>query len=145
MLQSGLAYFLTHFQMETTYFLAKLFGVLFFFVGLGMLFNLKYYKKVMDDFLKDGPLMYFAGLVIAVVGFVMVMYHNIWSGGWPIVVTVLAWASMIKGLLFLLFPKVMVDFKKTMCGDNMVMVGGVVGLLLGLYLMYMSGMLMFLM
>ncbi|MCF7917879.1 hypothetical protein K9L27_02655 [Candidatus Gracilibacteria bacterium] len=132
--------------METTYFLAKVFGVFFVVAGLGMLFNLKYYKKVMEDFLKNGALMYFAGLVTMIAGLVMVLYHgNIWTGGWVVLITVLAWISFLKGICLLLFPSWMSGWKKCMCTETWAMVGGVVMLLLGLYILYMAGMLMFLM
>jgi hypothetical protein len=127
-------------SMETTFFLAKLFGILFFVVGLGILFNLKYYTKVMDHFLKDGPLLYFAGLIITIVGYIMVLHHNIWIGGWETVITVLAWATMVKGVLFLLFPRIMVSWKKSLCTNTLIGASGIIGLLFGLYLLYMSGM-----
>lgn len=38
------------------------------------------------------------------IGVLIVAFHNRWSG-WPTVVTVLGWAWLIKGTLYLTFPR----------------------------------------
>ena len=38
-------------------------------------------------------------------GLAMIQAHNIWTGGaLPVVVTLVGWASLVKGLMFLLLP-----------------------------------------
>ncbi|MCF7812445.1 hypothetical protein K9M59_02510 [Candidatus Gracilibacteria bacterium] len=126
--------------METSFLLAKIFGVLFVLVGLGLLFNLKYYLKAMEAFLADTGLLYFAAFIMVSVGMLIVLHHNIWIGGWPVLVTILGWATLVKGALFLLFPQWIVGMKKNMCTQSMCTFSGVLSLIVGLYLMYVSGM-----
>ena len=49
-----------------------------------------------------------AGLANAAIhlplGLIIVAFHNVWSG-WPLVITVLGYALLLKGTLQLLFPK----------------------------------------
>ncbi len=42
-------------------------------------------------------------LMVLVPGCVIVALHNVWSG-LPIVLTIIGWAHVIKGVLFILFP-----------------------------------------
>lgn len=60
----------------------------------------------------DAPLMFFIGVVTLAAGLAMVLTHNIWSGGLlPVIVTLLCWITLAKGILFLfLSPAAMVSF-----------------------------------
>ena len=50
-------------------------------------------------------MMCFLGVITVTAGLAMVLAHNVWSGGaLPVVVTLVGWATLIKGLLFLLLP-----------------------------------------
>jgi vacuolar-type H+-ATPase subunit I/STV1 len=51
-------------------------------------------------------MMLLLGIITVVAGLAMVLAHNIWSGGaLAVVVTVVGWLTLIKGLLFLLLPR----------------------------------------
>jgi hypothetical protein len=53
----------------------------------------------------DAPVLFVFGLVIVAAGVAMVLTHNIWSGGaLPVIVTLVGWLTLIKGLAFLFFP-----------------------------------------
>ncbi len=92
-------------------FLAKLFGAVYVAVGLGMLFSPKYYSKAVKEMVKEYGMMYFGGAVALVVGLAIVLHHNVWQG-WPILVTVLGWAALVKGFALLIFPEWMSKFTK---------------------------------
>jgi hypothetical protein len=51
--------------------------------------------------LHDSPLMFIFGLVMLAAGLAMVLAHNVWSGASAVIVTLVGWASLIKGLLLL--------------------------------------------
>ena len=44
------------------------------------------------------------GLVSFVVGIAMVLSYNVWAWNWQIVITILGWAALVKGLFLLFFP-----------------------------------------
>jgi hypothetical protein len=53
----------------------------------------------------DAPVLFFASVMAMVAGLAIVLAHNVWSGGGlPVVVTVVGWLALIKGLIFLLLP-----------------------------------------
>jgi len=45
-----------------------------------------------------------AGYATFVPGLAIVYFHNRWTGGWPVLVTLLGWLSLIVGLLRMVFP-----------------------------------------
>ncbi|MGB3082827.1 MAG: hypothetical protein WBB86_07565, partial [Candidatus Omnitrophota bacterium] len=49
-----------------------------------------------------------------VFGIFLVMFHNIWVLNWTVLITILGWSSLIKGILLIVFPNMI--FKMTeMC------------------------------
>jgi hypothetical protein len=48
------------------------------------------------------PLLFLLGVMAVPVGLAIILGHNVWSGGAvPIVVTLIGWSTLAKGLLFL--------------------------------------------
>jgi hypothetical protein len=58
-----------------------------------------------NEMLVDMPLLFFISLVMVVAGLAIVIAHNIWSGGaLAIVVTLMGWLVLLKGVLLLVLP-----------------------------------------
>jgi hypothetical protein len=45
-----------------------------------------------------------SGYVAFVPGLAIVYFHNRWTGGWPVVITLFGWLSLVVGLIRLVFP-----------------------------------------
>jgi len=45
-----------------------------------------------------------SGILSFVAGLAIVRAHNIWAGGWPVLVTVFGWLILLGGLAQMLFP-----------------------------------------
>jgi hypothetical protein len=59
----------------------------------------------MTALLNNAALMWVLSVITLTAGLAMVLAHNVWSGGTlPVVVTLVGWATLIKGLLFLFLP-----------------------------------------
>jgi len=53
----------------------------------------------------DGPVMLSYAIISLAMGIAMVVGHNVWSGGaLPVVVTLVGWLILAKGLLLLVLP-----------------------------------------
>ncbi len=49
--------------------------------------------------MRDGPLLFLCAMIAMFAGLAMILGHNVWSGGTlPIVVTMIGWASLAKGI-----------------------------------------------
>ncbi len=97
--------------MELSIFLAKAFGLLMFLVGLGMLFDKKYYDKIFKNFTEGPAHLFVTGFLSLIIGIAIVTYHNIWQGEWWIIlITIFGWLSLLKGVMRLLFPKMVMGW-----------------------------------
>ena len=80
-------------------------GIAYLAVGLGILINPDFYKKLVTMFSENPPALYLSGLIALLVGYLLVTFHNIWPKDWPVIITILGWVALIKGLFLLLLPK----------------------------------------
>ena len=88
-----------------TIFLGKLIGVYCLIVGLTMMANRRTMVDAVNTLIRSPPLVLLAGVFAVAVGLAMVIDHNVLSGGaLPVVVTLVGWASIIKGVVVLALP-----------------------------------------
>jgi uncharacterized membrane protein HdeD (DUF308 family) len=96
--------------MPTSIFLAKLMGPIFLAVGGGMLVNAALYRAIADEFLRNPALIYLSGVLTLTAGLAIVLNHNVWTGDWRVLVTVLGWLAILGGVLRILAPPQLVAF-----------------------------------
>ncbi|MBA2648682.1 MAG: hypothetical protein H0U75_03605 [Legionella sp.] len=87
----------------TTLFLSTLLGWFIILFSLLMIFHQEHMNLVMLDVLKHPGLFFILALITTLLGLIMVLNHNIWVWGWPLVVTVFSWMVLIGGLIRLFF------------------------------------------
>jgi hypothetical protein len=90
--------------METTLFLAKVFGLYLLVMGLLMPLRRKELSAMIEALADNRPLVFLVGVLVLILGLVLVVSHNVWIAGWPLVITVLAWLVLIKALAYLVLP-----------------------------------------
>ncbi len=90
--------------METTLFLAKVFGLYLLAMGLLMALRRKDLSATVEALADNRPLVFLVGVLVLILGLVLVVSHNVWIAGWPLVVTVLSWLVLTKALAYLLLP-----------------------------------------
>lgn len=123
--------------MQTSIFIAKLLGVIYVVFGLGVIFNSKFYRKLLEGMFKERSSLYFGGVMALVVGFLLVYYHNIWEMSWVVVITIIGWAGLLKGALLLMAPDAMVRWTKAWTkGKEFMPFWGAVMLLIGILFSY---------
>lgn len=91
--------------METKILLAIMLGILFTTVGLGMMFNPKFYVKIVEDLNKHPVLLYIGGLFSLLFGFALLSVEPTWQKDWTSMIAVLGWLSVVKGVFIVLFPE----------------------------------------
>ncbi len=90
-------------MLSRTIYLSRLFGLSCILIALSMMFHKQAVVEMVAGLLRDPSMMFLAGVLALVAGLAMVLAHNIWSGGaLPVVVTILGWLTLLKGLMFLL-------------------------------------------
>ena len=89
----------------TTVFLGRLLGLYLVAISLGMLANRRRTVDTLDEMARSGSWMLFSGMVATAAGLAVVLGHQVWSGGaLPVVVTLMGWAALLKGVTLLLVP-----------------------------------------
>jgi len=125
--------------VETSVLIGRLFAALYIAVGVGMLVRPAHYKKMIADFSESPALLYLGGAMALAAGVLIVTFHNDWTPGWTIILTLLGWAALVKGFLILALPDLIIH---TMGGiyqrQAFLSVVGGFALVLGLALGYFS-------
>ena len=92
--------------MDTSKFLSKVIGLYFIIITVAMLFNMPQFTNNVTLLIHEAPLMLVTGYIALILGLLMVVSHSIWQWNWRIVITLIAWVILLKGLCIILFPHV---------------------------------------
>ncbi|MGE3920581.1 MAG: hypothetical protein AB7F64_06520 [Gammaproteobacteria bacterium] len=88
--------------MDFSHFYAKLIGYYFIIVALCMFLNPKNMRFFITEMQQNKSLVMFTGAISILFGLIIVLTHNLWFG-WPIVITLLGYISVIRGIVRLCF------------------------------------------
>lgn len=83
--------------MDYSLFYAKLIGFYFVFAALSMLINPKSVRAILIEASHNKSFTLLSGFLSLIFGLVVVLTHNVWSG-WPIIITLIGYLSIIKGI-----------------------------------------------
>lgn len=90
--------------MNITIFFAKLWGV--FFVVFGSLSIITGQLGRTIEMTEDKAFVISTGYTSFFLGLVTVLLHNVWVWDWPVVITILGWSTMIKGISKIGWPNI---------------------------------------
>jgi hypothetical protein len=90
--------------MTTSKMIAGLMGPTLVAIAAAVLLNLGSFHELVEQISRDPGVIFLSGILLFVVGLSIVRAHNIWAGGWPVLVTVLGWLAILSGLVRMLFP-----------------------------------------
>lgn len=125
--------------MDTSLFLAKLIGPTLLTISAAMLANQDNMRDMAADFLEHRGLIFLAGLLTLVAGIAIVLTHNVWVAGWPVIITILGWASIVGGVFRIVFPdSVKAMGQRVLQSTTVMTVGGMIQGVLGAWLCYVS-------
>ena len=116
--------------METSKTLAGLIGPALMAPAESMLLNLSSLPALIGQASGDAALIMTGGVILFVAGLAIVRVHNRWSGGWPVVVTILGWLFVLGGVVRTLFPIQLGSAASAMAQESWFLVGEAVILLL---------------
>ena len=81
-------------------------------IGIGIAVNPEFYKTIFSDFVERPAVLYLGGMMPLIVGYLIVAFHNTWTADLSVIITVLGWLALIKGVLILVKPKLMIAMTK---------------------------------
>jgi hypothetical protein len=90
--------------MTTSKIIAALLGPTLVATALMLLLNLEAMPGVIEELSKSPMLIVLAGYAAFVPGLAIVYFHNRWTAGWPMLVTLFGWLSVVVGFIRMVFP-----------------------------------------
>jgi hypothetical protein len=122
---------------SSTIFLAKLLGLFMIAVSLAAILRGQAMLALLVPLVGDAPLLLILGLLLTLAGLAMVLAHNVWAGGiLPIVVSLIGWITLARGVAILIAPGAVTQFVATVAGTGFPYVAAILPLILGTYLTY---------
>jgi hypothetical protein len=89
--------------MEISILLAKFWGwylLIFFFI---LSYNPTRITQIFDN-LKDHKFSVLVAFMAIIIGLLNILFHNIWSSNWTVMITLIGWMSLGMGLFLFIFP-----------------------------------------
>lgn len=120
--------------MDTTLFLAQLWGPTILAVGVGVFVSRKYYLKTYRDLQKETLAVLLFGIVAMSSGIAHISYHNTWNTLPEIVISLLGWGLLLKGLAFTIAPGLVDKIGDFEADAKLVPIAGALMLIMGAYL-----------
>ncbi len=90
---------------QRTIYLSRLIGLYCILVVGALVIHRQSTMGAMTDIFNTPSVVFTLGAVTVAAGLALVLAHNRWTGGAPtVVVTLVGWLSLLKGMLFLVLP-----------------------------------------
>jgi 1,4-dihydroxy-2-naphthoate octaprenyltransferase len=123
-----------------TVYLGKLLGLFTLITSFWLLIERQTAVSTIPALLGDRPAMVIFAIIALASGLAIVLAHNIWSGGvLPILVTLIGWVMVIRGVLFLFLPpEATLQILATMQFERLFYVYLGIPFVLGIYLTYLA-------
>ncbi|MBW8014735.1 MAG: hypothetical protein FVQ82_00990 [Planctomycetes bacterium] len=117
----------------------QIFSIVYLAIGIGILVNSDFYKKMFSEFMENSAILYMGGIMALVVGFLIVRFHNTWTWDFSVIITIIGWIALIKGVVILILPKHIISLTKTMINSAIFMkVETIIIIIVGLLFSYLG-------
>jgi hypothetical protein len=85
--------------------------------SVGAFFGADHYRKIADDLFSNAGLTYLAGFITVIIGLLIVTFHNRWTKNWTVLITILGWLALVKGISLIAFPQFVRGLSERMFTD----------------------------
>lgn len=122
--------------MDISIFLAKVLGLYLLIISFAMLIHADKFRRMIPDM--DTPIFrFFGGVMALMMGLLIVVSHNVWEMDWRVLITIIGWLALLKGvmrLIFLGFANTLIEIYSK--NKKVYLVTVLILFLIGLYLSY---------
>jgi len=122
--------------MALSLFMAQFFGLYFIITSIVVFLRKKDIYKISEDIIKNKELTLVTGGMTTILGLFFVLSHNVWINGWPVIITIFSWMTLIKGVALMAMPeKAFLKFAKKIVTKKSIVTISFVMMVVGLYLL----------
>ena len=122
--------------MNTSIIISQILGITFTVMGVSLLVNKKETTSFIDEVMRNKAVMWVLGFITTTLGATIGVFNNIWTSGLELFITIIGWLTLIKGITILVFPNFSASYYKKVNKENMLVIGGLIIVILGLILLY---------
>ena len=120
-----------------TIFLASVIGWYLVIFSFLVLFKHEYISSVASEIMARREVFFILALITLILGLLLVMSHNIWVMGWPVIITLFGWLVLISGIIRLFLPEWAHQMSRPFLSHPMSLkITAIVLLLVGLFLLF---------
>jgi hypothetical protein len=117
--------------------IAALLGPTLIASAASIFLNLNAWPAMVEQAFRNPALIFLSGYPLFVAGLAIVYFHNRWTDGWPVVVTVLGWLTVVSGLSRILFPTRLVEIAiRAVQAANVMPIAALIILVIGAFLSF---------
>jgi len=84
--------------------IARSLAVIYLAVAAGAFSRKNYFSDIMSGLSSNMALLYLSGLLATLIGIVIIHAHNAWTADWTVLITIVGWAALIKGVVIVACP-----------------------------------------
>jgi len=123
--------------MMTSIVLARFLGLYLAITAIFLLVRPDTVREMVTDLVNSKAVMFVTAIVTLMLGIILVVLHNIWVPNWRVVITLLAWLILVKGILRLFLPENTAKMmSKFISSKSSYYITAVIALLVGVFLIY---------
>ncbi len=92
---------------------SQIVSIVIFTLGVSYLILTNQWVKIAQKSISSSvpyPYRLLTALLLIAVGLAIVIYHNLWTPFWRIIITFFGWLFVVKGTTYLVFPQIMKRF-----------------------------------
>jgi len=104
--------------MSASIFLARVFGIYFIIVCMAVIFHFKYIQAVYDDMVSNKAHVFIGAFLSLIIGILVVVGHTMFVWDWRLLITLIGYLALFKGILLLFFPEHMLKFKRNIMANK---------------------------
>ncbi|MFJ1267620.1 hypothetical protein ACD661_03495 [Legionella lytica] len=117
--------------MDNSRFLAKAIGAYLLIVSLSMFINMNSFVSLVNEITKNEPLLFVTGFFTLIIGILLVLTHNLWVRDWRVIITLIAWLTLLKGASIIFHPAMLYTYTATIH-----YIGATIDAIIGIVLCY---------
>lgn len=124
--------------MDISLFLAQVFGLYFLLAGVAILIRPTATVELFQ-LVANRNATFISGFIALMVGVPLVLLHNIWDGSWRVIITILVWLTLLKGMIRIFAPDLVANWADMLISYPRLVRHMIwVLIILGVYLMYLG-------
>ncbi|MEO9872017.1 hypothetical protein [Ekhidna sp.] len=101
-----------HVIMDVSIIIARVICILYLSLGTGFAFSTSYYNSAFKKIVNDTTYLFLGGWIATCLGALLVHIHNLWVNDWRLMITLISWSILLKGIALLAFPRVINVFEE---------------------------------